>query len=81
MMTCLERQHNLLPRLSTACCQVEEKRAVSQDLELWISREAVEDGYNLVARAERIVQELHVTTKLSSADMKSVVQRVLQSLV
>ena len=28
--------------------QVEEKRAVSQDLELWISRQLIEDGFTLV---------------------------------
>ena len=61
--------------------QVEEKRAVSQDLELWISRDAVEDGYNLVARSERIVQELHVSTLLHSAEMRAIVQRVLQRLL
>ena len=61
--------------------QVEEKRAVSQDLELWISREAVTDGFNLVARAERTVQELHVATQLHASDMKRVVQKVLQKLL
>lgn len=58
--------------------RVEERRTVSQDLELWISREVVQDGYNLVARAGRIVQEIHVTTALESGDMKAAVQRVLQ---
>lgn len=63
------------------CYQVLEKRAVSQDLELWISREGVADGFNLVARAERTVQELHVTTQLSAQEMKRVVQAVLQQLL
>ena len=60
---------------------MEEKRAVSQDLELWISREGVTDGFNLVARSERTVQELHVATQLSAQDMKQVVQKVLQELI
>ena len=50
--------------------QVEEKRAVSQDLELWISKEVVKDGYNLVVRTGRLVQEIHVTTDLPSVGMK-----------
>ena len=61
--------------------QVEEKRAVSQDLELWISKEAVKDGYNLVVRTGRLVQEIHVTTDLPSEGMKESVQRVLRQLV
>ena len=54
---------------------------MSQDLELWISREAVTDGFNLVARAERMVQELHVTTQLSAPEMRNVVQEILQQLL
>ncbi len=61
--------------------QVEEKRAVSQDLELWISKEVVKDGYNLVVRTGRLVQEIHVTTDLPSEGMKESVQRVLRQLV
>ncbi|KAK9805682.1 hypothetical protein WJX72_011770 [[Myrmecia] bisecta] len=61
--------------------QVEEKRAVSQDLELWLSRDAVEDGYNLVARAGRILQEIHVETDMSNDTMKATIQRVLKRLV
>ncbi len=60
---------------------MEEKRAVSQDLELWIGREAVEGGYNLLARAGRLVQEIHVTTALEAEDMKATIQRVLRKLV
>lgn len=53
----------------------------AQDLELWISKEVVEDGYNLVARAGRTVQEVHVTTELPLDQMKAAVQRVLKRLV
>ena len=41
----------------------------------------VEDGYNLVARAGRTVQEVHVTTELPLDQMKAAVQRVLKRLV
>lgn len=58
--------------------RVEEKRTVSQDLELWMSREVVTDGFNLVARAGRIVQEIHVSTSMDTEAMKSAVQRVLK---
>ncbi|KAK9835401.1 hypothetical protein WJX81_007126 [Elliptochloris bilobata] len=61
--------------------QVEEKRAVSQDLELWMGREGVEGGYNLLARAGRLVQEILVSTSLGADDMKATIQRVLRKLV
>ena len=66
---------------SIVMCQVEEKRAVSQDLQLWISKEAVQDGYNLVVRTGRLVQEIHVTTQMPGDRMKQAVQRVLRNLV
>ena len=52
-----------------------------QDLELWVSKEVIEDGYNLVARAGRTVQEVHVTTQLSLDEIKAAVQRVLKRLI
>ncbi len=54
---------------------------MSQDLELWISKEVVEDGYNLVVRTGRLVQEIHVRTQLPGEGMKECVQRVLRQLV
>ncbi len=51
-----------------------------QDLELWISKEVLEDGYVLVTRAGRTVQELKVTSKLDVDVIKSAVQKVLQRL-
>ena len=60
---------------------MEEKRAVSQDLELWISRAAVQEGYNLVVRTGRLVQEIHVTTQMPGQGMREAVQRVLRKLV
>ena len=58
--------------------RVEERRTVSQDLELWMSREAVTDGFNLVARAGRVVQEIHVRTSMNAESMRGTVQRVLK---
>jgi predicted RNA-binding protein with RPS1 domain len=58
--------------------RVEERRTVSQDLELWMTRDVVDDGYNLVARAGRVVQEIHVATGMEAHEMKAAVQRVLQ---
>jgi predicted RNA-binding protein with RPS1 domain len=55
-----------------------ERRTVSQDLELWMTRETVEDGFNLVARAGRVLQEIHVTTDVGADEMKAAVQRVLK---
>ena len=51
-----------------------------QDLELWISKEVLEDGFVLVTRAGRTVQELKVTTSVTIDEMKSAVQKVLQRL-
>lgn len=61
--------------------RAEERRTVSQDLELWISKEVVAGGYNLLARAGRVVQEIHVETGLEPGEMKAAVQRVLKRLV
>jgi len=58
--------------------RVEEQRTVSQDLELWISKEALANGFSLVARAGRVVQEINVVTEMSAGEMRSAVQRVLK---
>ncbi len=47
---------------------------------MWISKEVLEDGYVLVTRAGRTVQELKVTSKLDVDVIKSAVQKVLQRL-
>lgn len=58
--------------------QVLEKRVVSQDLELWLSNMPVEGGkFTLLARAGRLVQELHLETSLDRAGIKQAVQRVM----
>lgn len=59
---------------------VQEKRTVSQDLELWITKEIVEDGYNLAVRAGKMVQEVHVCTTMSPEEMRATVTRVLRSI-
>ena len=51
-----------------------------QDLELWIAKERLQDGYNLITRAGRTVQELKVTTDVPLDVMKSAVQTVLRRL-
>jgi len=61
--------------------QAEEKRAVSQDLEVWISKAVVADGFALVARSGRLAQEIHVTTSLPRDAMKQAVTRVLSKIV
>lgn len=60
--------------------RAEEQRTVSQDLELWLTKDVVADGFNLVARAGRVVQEVHVVTDLDRSAMKEAVQRVMRTL-
>ncbi|KAJ1704646.1 hypothetical protein LUZ63_004425 [Rhynchospora breviuscula] len=56
-----------------------EKRAVSQDLELWLSSVPVKDKqFTLLARAGRQVQEVYLTTTLEQDDIKKAVQRILE---
>ncbi|KAK9857978.1 hypothetical protein WJX84_012330 [Apatococcus fuscideae] len=57
-----------------------EKRAVSQDLEVWIAKTRSEDGFNLVARSGSLLFEIHVVTSKSAADMRKVLQLTLQQI-
>lgn len=57
-----------------------EERAVSQDLEIWLSSAEADKGFVLVARAGRLVQEIKVSTNLSKEDLKEVTQVVLKEL-
>lgn len=58
--------------------RVLEKRVVSQDLELWLSNMPVEGGkFTLLARAGRLVQEVHLGTSLEREGIKQAVQRVM----
>lgn len=49
-----------------------------QDLELWLSKEEVEDGFNLVAWYGRTLQEIHVRTELRRVEMKDTLRSVLK---
>ena len=60
--------------------QAVEQRVVSQDLELWLTNVVVEDGYNLLARAGRQVQEIHVVTKLGRDSIKQAIKRATSAL-
>lgn len=60
--------------------QAEEKRAVSQDLEVWMSTEEVEGGYMLIARAGRLVQEIRIQTQLQKEDIRDTIEAVLKDL-
>lgn len=51
-----------------------------QDLELWITKDKLDDGFNLAVRAGRLVQEVHVATRMSADEMRATVQRVLRSI-
>lgn len=66
----------------TAGRQAQESRVVSQDLELWLTNQKVEDGFNLIARAGRMCQEVHVITEptVSTDDMKAMVKRVAKKV-
>lgn len=57
-----------------------EERAVSQDLEIWLSSAKLENGFILVARTGRLVQEIKVNTGLSKEELKGVTQAVLKEL-
>ena len=60
--------------------QAIEQRVVSQDLELWLTNANVEDGYNLLARAGRQVQEIHVVTELTRDAIKVAIKRATSAL-
>jgi len=62
----------------------EEKRVVSQELELWISRVPMAEdstGYNLVARSGKDVQEFHVHTHMDADAFKGMIQGVSSTLL
>ena len=56
-----------------------ERRIVSQDLELWLTNVQVEDGYNLLARSGRQVQEIHVVTNLNREAIKRAIKRATRA--
>ena len=60
--------------------QAVEKKVVSQDLEVWMTKQEVADGVHLVARSGRLVQEVLVRTTLSRDAVKAVVQRATNAM-
>jgi predicted RNA-binding protein with RPS1 domain len=60
--------------------QAVEQRVVSQDLELWLTNAVVADGYNLLARAGRQVQEIHVVTRLNRDNIKLAIKRATSAI-
>lgn len=57
--------------------QAEEQHTVSQDLELYLTKQDLPGGFTLVVRSGRVLQELIVDTSLSRDDMKKALTRVL----
>ncbi|KAF8063820.1 transposon TX1 protein [Scenedesmus sp. PABB004] len=57
--------------------QAEEAHIVAQDVELYLTKQSRENGFALVARVGRMLQELLVDTTLSKDDMKKALTRVL----
>ena len=57
-----------------------EERAVSQDLEIWISTSELDNGYGLVLRAGRLVQEITITSSLSKEELREMTQKVLKEV-
>jgi len=60
--------------------QALESRVVSQDLEMFMPKAAAEDGYNILVRTGRQVQEVHVVTSLSREEIKQVLVYVTSQL-
>ena len=88
------RSSALLPGLGAICAalrgaegvdavelgrQAQEQKVVSQDLELWMTTDEVQDGYTLVARAGRLVQEVHVRSKLPREAVRRLVVEATKS--
>eukprot|EP00879_Flechtneria_rotunda_P022133 GHRR01023354.1.p2 GENE.GHRR01023354.1~~GHRR01023354.1.p2 ORF type:complete len:167 (+),score=48.25 GHRR01023354.1:875-1375(+) len=57
--------------------QAEEPHIVAQDVELYLTKQSTDNGFTLVARMGKMLQELLVDTALSKDDMKKALTRVL----
>lgn len=55
-----------------------ERHTVSQGLEIYLTTETVDDGFNIVARSGRTVQEAHVSTSLRREEMVELLLSVSQ---
>lgn len=58
--------------------QAEVSKVVSQDLQIFMTKEQVFDGFNLVARSGNKVQEVHVATDMSREEMVKALTKTLQ---
>lgn len=56
--------------------QATEQRVVSQDLELWMTNQPLAEGFGIVARAGRQVQELRLKTDLSKEEVKAMLRTI-----
>ena len=52
-----------------------------QDIELYLTRKEVNDGFNVVARIGKQLRELHISTDLSRDEMKATLRRVIKRVV
>jgi hypothetical protein len=57
--------------------QADNNHTVSQDVELYLTKNDLPGGFTLVARSGRVLQELVIETSLSRDDMKKALTRVL----
>ena len=53
-----------------------ERHVVSQRMEIYLKTEKVDDGFNIIIREGRSIQEAHVSTTLSRDEMKKVLSEV-----
>jgi hypothetical protein len=72
--------YHTTPNLSLSVCagtlQLTFVCMVSQDLEMFLPKSKSDDGYNILVRTGRQVQELHVVTALSRDELKKVLVAV-----
>ncbi len=52
-----------------------------QDVELYLTRKEVNDGFNVVARIGKQLRELHISTDLSRDEMKATLRRVIKRVM
>jgi hypothetical protein len=72
--------YHTTPNLSLSVCAGTQQLTfvcmVSQDLEMFLPKSKSDDGYNILVRTGRQVQELHVVTALSRDELKKVLVAV-----
>ena len=60
--------------------QANVKGGVSQDMELWLTKEQVDGHFNVIARAGGTIQEVIVYCSLDKDNLKRAIDRVLLRL-